>query len=341
MKKNQRNKKSKTTKVKDKLKVAFYWAASCGGCEIAILDIDEMLLDVVEHIDVVFWPVALDTKYQDVESLPDKSLDACFFNGAIRTSEQEHMAKLLRSKSKILASFGACSVSGGVPGLANLSDRNSIIEEVYIHNNSTANPDRVTPRTRSKVKEGELFLPELYDTVKSLAQVVEVDYYIPGCPPSPGLIINALNMMISGKLPCRGAVLAPDTAVCEECRYEKSEKKIRCIKRIYELEEVEDKCFLEQGVICLGPVTRGGCEGRCMKGNMPCTGCGGLLPRLQDQGAGMISALASILGVEEEEKLSEEDVNRLIDQIKDTVGTFYKYTLPVSIINRKIKRGVE
>jgi len=86
----------------EKLKFAFYWAASCGGCEIAVLDINEKILDVVAIADIVFWPVALDYKYKDVEAMPDKSIDICFFNGAIRTEENEHMAKLLRQKSKIL-----------------------------------------------------------------------------------------------------------------------------------------------------------------------------------------------------------------------------------------------
>ena len=80
---------------KEKLKIAFYWAASCGGCEVAVLDVNEKILDVVAAADIVFWPVAIDIKYKDVEAMPDKSIDACFFNGAIRTEENEKMAKLL------------------------------------------------------------------------------------------------------------------------------------------------------------------------------------------------------------------------------------------------------
>ncbi len=85
-----------------KLKLALYWAASCGGCEIAQLQIGEKLLKLAEVADIVFWPVAIDVKYKDVEAMPDKSIDVCLFNGGIRTSEQEHLAKLLREKSKVL-----------------------------------------------------------------------------------------------------------------------------------------------------------------------------------------------------------------------------------------------
>ena len=108
---------------KNKLKIAFYWAASCGGCEIAVLDINEKILDVVALADIVFWPVAIDVKYKDVEAMPDKYVDITFFNGSIRNSEQEHMAKLLRQKSKTLVAFGSCAHEGCVPGLANLTNK--------------------------------------------------------------------------------------------------------------------------------------------------------------------------------------------------------------------------
>ncbi|NIN66436.1 MAG: oxidoreductase, partial [Anaerolineae bacterium] len=91
----------------DKLKLALYWTASCGGCDVAVLDINEKILDVVEVADIVFWPVALDTKYHDVEAMPDGAIDVCLFNGAIRSSEHEKMARLLRNKSKTLIAFGS------------------------------------------------------------------------------------------------------------------------------------------------------------------------------------------------------------------------------------------
>ncbi len=331
------HKKEKDTPDK-KLKIAFYWAASCGGCEIAVLDINEKILDVVAAADILFWPVAIDTKYKDVEAMEDRSIDVCFFNGAIRTSENEHIANLLRKKSKILISFGACAVHGGIPGLANLANREEVFKTAYLDNPSTQNPDKILPKTSVKVKEGELTLPEFYDTVKSLDQVVDVDYFLPGCPPPTKLIIDALDAVVKNKLPEKGSVLAPFKSVCDECRFEKSEKKIKEVKRVYEVDKIEEKCLLEQGIICLGPCTRGGCDARCLDANMPCTGCGGPTPNSLDQGAKMISALASILGLEAEEKMSDEEVDKLIEQIRDVVGTFYKYTLPVSLINRRVMK---
>jgi F420-non-reducing hydrogenase small subunit len=311
----------------EKLKIAFYWAASCGGCEIAVLDINEKILDVVAKADIVFWPVALDVKYKDVEAMPDKSIDACFFNGAIRTEENEHMAKLLREKSKILVAFGSCACDGCVKGLANLWNKETIFERAYLETPSTKNPESITPQTSFKVKEGELELPEFYDTVKTLAQTVDVDYFISGCPPPIPSITQAFEAILNGKLPPKGSSFLPLKSICDECPREKKERKLSEIKRIYEIEDDFKTCFWDQSVICMGPATRAGCGAQCPKVNIPCTGCGGPGPRVSDQGAAIISALASIA--------TDPSV---IEQVVDPVGTFYKYSLANSILRRKVMK---
>jgi F420-non-reducing hydrogenase small subunit len=324
---------------KDKLKIAFYWAASCGGCEIAVLDINEKILDVIQIADIVFWPVAMDVKYKDVEAMPDKHIDICFFNGSVRNSEQEHMAKLLRRKSKTLVAFGSCAQEGCIPGLANLHNRKEIFSKVYLESKSISNPNGVVPQTETKVKEGVLKIPEFYDTVKTLDQTVDVDYYLPGCPPPVKLIANAVDAIAKNELPPKGSVLAPLKSVCDECPRKKENKKISKIYRVHEKVPEPEKCLLEQGIICMGPATRSGCGAQCLTVDMPCTGCGGPCPNSPEQGAAMISALASILGLEEEkEKYSDKDVEELIAQIKDPVGTFYMYSLPSSLLKRKVMK---
>jgi len=322
---------------KEKFKLGFYWAASCGGCEIAVLDINEKILDVVQIADIVFWPVAMDVKYREVEAMPDKYIDICFFNGSIRSEEQEHMAKLLREKSKVLVAFGSCAQEGCIPGLANLHDRKEIFSKVYLKSKSISNPKEVVPKTRSEVKEGVLKLPEFYDTVKTLDQTVDVDYYLPGCPPPVKLILNAVDAIAKNTLPPKGSVLAPLKSVCDECPRKKDNKRISKIYRVHEKIPEPEKCLLEQGIICMGPATRSGCGAQCLTVDMPCTGCGGPCPNSPEQGAAMISALASILGLEgEQEHYSQEDVDKLIGQIKDPIGTFYMYSLPSSILRRKV-----
>jgi F420-non-reducing hydrogenase small subunit len=324
---------------KEKLKLAFYWAASCGGCEIAVLDINEKILDVIQIADIVFWPVAMDIKYKDVEAMPDKYIDICFFNGSVRNSEQEHMAKLLRRKSKTLVAFGSCAQEGCIPGLANLHNRKEVLSKVYLESKSISNPNGVVPQTETKVKEGTLKIPEFYDTVKTLDQTVDVDYYLPGCPPPVKLIANAVEAIAKNELPPKGSVLAPLKSVCDECPRKKENKKISKIYRVHEKVPEPEKCLLEQGIICMGPATRSGCGAQCLTVDMPCTGCGGPCPNSPEQGAAMISALASILGLEEEkEKYSDKDVEELMAQIKDPVGTFYMYSLPSSLLRRKVMK---
>jgi F420-non-reducing hydrogenase small subunit len=320
-----------------KLKFGLYWAASCGGCEIAVLDINEKILDLINLADIVFWPVAMDIKYKDVKAMPDKSIDVVFFNGAIRNSENEEMAKLLRKKAKVLVAFGSCAHEGCIPGLANLHDREEIFQKVYHECSSVRNTNDITPGSSTKVKEGEIHLPEIYDTVKTLDQTVDVDYYLPGCPPPVDLIAKAVEAIASGKLPPKGSVLAPKKSVCDECPRTREKKIISKIYRVYEKVPEPEKCLLEQGIICMGPATRSGCGAQCLKVDMPCTGCGGPCPGEIEQGAAMIGALASILGIDEE-KREDYDPQKLISQIKDPVGTFYRYSLPASILHRKVMK---
>ena len=312
---------------KEKLKIAFYWAASCGGCEVAVLDVNEKILDVVAAADIVFWPVAIDIKYKDVEAMPDKSIDACFFNGAIRTEENEKMAKLLRQKSKILVAFGSCANDGCVIGLANLWTKDDVFERAYLETQSTVNPESVLPKTRVNVKEGELELPEIYDTVKTLPQTVDVDYTISGCPPPIPAILNMFTAFISGNIPPKGSSFLPNKSICDECPREKKNRELTEIKRIYEIDDDGVTCFWDQGVICMGPATRAGCGAQCPNVNKPCTGCGGPGPRVIDQGAAAISALASIA--------TNPDV---VKQVADPIGTFYTYSLANSILRRKVKK---
>jgi len=323
-----------------KPKFAFYWCASCGGCEETVLDLNEKILEVVDKIDIVFWPVALDFKRKDIEAMKEGEIDVAFINGAIRTSEQEEMAKLLREKAKLVVAFGACAQLGGIPGLANFWVRNDIFDRIYKGVPTVANPEGVVPQQVVEMDGYKLTLPEFYDTVKTLDQTIAVDYYLPGCPPPPDLIMDAIEAILKGELPEKGTVLAPDKSLCDTCpRNETKPEKlsIKDIKRPHEVIIDPEKCFLEQGIICLGPVTRSGCGERCINANMPCRGCMGPTSEVRDQGAKAVSFIASILGVEDEEKLSEEEVQKLIDKIVDPAGTFYRFSLPASLLRRRRK----
>ncbi len=312
-----------------KPKLALYWAASCGGCDVAVLDTDDKILDIAALADIVLWPIALDYKYHQVEEMAAGSVDLCLFNGAIRNSEQEHMAKLLRRVSKVLIAFGTCACHGGIPALGNFTDRAEIFQRVYQEVPSVDGANAV-PQSVVKVAEGELNIPEFYDTVSTLSQIVPVDYYMPGCPPPVDLILKAVNAFATNTLPPAGAVIAADKSVCDECERKKEDRKITKIYRPHQVKTDPEKCFLEQGIICLGPATRGGCGLRCLQANMPCRGCFGPPPAVIDQGAKMLSTLASIY-----EGNAPEDVARFVDEVVDPAGLFYRFGMADSMLKRK------
>ena len=321
-----------------KPKLAFYWCASCGGCEETVVDLNEDILKVADAVDIVLWPVALDFKRKDVEALKDGEIAVSFINGSVRLEEQEEMVKLLRQKSGLVVAFGACAHLGGIPGLANFCSSEEIFQWAYKDAPTVNNPQGTTPQEKVAVGAGELTLPEFYDTVKTLDQTIPVDYYLPGCPPPPDSVMNAVNAILTGQLPEKGAVLAPDKALCDTCpRKETKPEKISIteVKRPWQVKIDPEKCFLVQGLFCYGPATRSGCGETCINANMPCRGCFGPVDKVVDQGAKGIAMFASILGIETEQKLSQEDVQNLVNQIADPGGTFYRFSLASSILRRK------
>ena len=318
-----------------KPKLAVYWAASCGGCDIAILDIEEKILDVVDFFDPVFWPCAMDFKYDDVRAMPDKSITLTLFNGAIRNDENYEIARLLRQKSVVLCAFGSCASEGCIPGLANLYNKESILDYVYKKSPSVDNPSGVIPQTECKVPEGTLTIPAMWNTVRTLGQTVEVDYIIPGCPPQSNqiadVVVAVIDILKNGKpLPPVGTVLgASDKSCCDECPREKNIKKIKKFVRPFEIIADPEICLLEQGIVCMGPATRSGCGAKCVKAGVPCRGCYGLPVNVRDQGAKMASALASVI-----DSTDPAEVETIIATIADPIGTFYRFSLPHSLLRR-------
>ena len=134
-----------------KPKLAMYWAASCGGCEISVLNIHEHILAVDDIFDIAFFPCIADFKVHHVESYPDGYIDVCLWNGAIRNSEGEHMAHLLRKKSKVLVAFGSCAYEGCIPALSNLTSKEATFNTVYLDNPTLDNPKGITPQPTFEV----------------------------------------------------------------------------------------------------------------------------------------------------------------------------------------------
>ena len=322
-----------------KPKVAFYWCASCGGCEETVVDLAEDILGVVEKVDIVLWPVAMDFKYKDIEAMPDKSIVATLLNGAIRSTEQEEMAHLLRRKSQYLIAYGACAHMGGIPALGNQFSREHMLKFNYEDAPSMSNPQKTRPQLKFTDGGREPILPELHNVVRALDQVVDVDYYVPGCPPTPKLTKAAVTALLENRLPPKGSVIAPDIALCDECP-RKASKPVNTsfaeFKRPHQKLMDPNLCLLAQGIVCMGPSTRSGCEAACIRGGMPCTGCFGPTSRVRDQGLKILSSLCSNVAPKE-----EGEINKVLEGIPDPVGTFYRYGLAKSLMRRKVNLPVK
>ena len=317
-----------------KPKIAFYWCASCGGCEETVVDLAEDILGVVEKVDIVLWPVAMDFKYKDIQAMPDKSIAATLLNGAIRSTEQEEMARLLRRKSIYLIAYGACAHLGGIPALANQFPREQILKFNYEDAPSVMNENKVRPQLKVTENGREPTLPALHNVVRSLDQVVEVDYYVPGCPPTPKITKQAVTALLENRLPPKGSVIAPDIALCDECPRKATKPNnlsFTEFKRPHQKLMDPTQCFLAQGIVCMGPSTRSGCEAACTCGGMPCTGCFGPTSRVRDQGLKFMSSLCANIAPKE-----ESEIQRVLAGIPDPVGTFYRYGLARSMMRRKV-----
>lgn len=316
----------------DKPKFAMYWAASCGGCEIAVLNIHEKILEVDANFEVVFWPVAMDAKYKDVEAMEDGSILLTLFNGGIRNDENEHIARLLRKKSKILVAFGSCANEGCIPGLANFSNVGELVQTAY-NTASTDNPHEIYPMTTYDVPEGELHIPRLLPVLKTLEQVVEVDYYMPGCPPESeqiAAVIELVVQVLQGKaqLPPKGSVIgAGSSTVCDECQRRRNVKSIQSFQRIFGLAPDPSLCLLEQGIPCNGPATRSGCRARCPAAGAQCIGCYGPAEGVVDYGARLLAAFASVI-----DSKDPAEIDRILDGLVDPAGQFYRFNLAGSLL---------
>jgi F420-non-reducing hydrogenase small subunit len=177
----------------------------------------------------------------------------------------------------------------------------------------------------------------------TLDQVERVDYYVPGCPPESPRVWEVLEQFIAfflegAALPAVGSVLgAADAAVCEECPRVKFSRQVKRFFRPFEIAPEPDTCLLEQGLVCMGVATRGGCGALCPRAGMGCRGCYGAPEGVADQGARMIAAIAAVIGAgspqQSEAKLIAE-VEAAMSTVVDPAGTFYRYSLAHSLLRR-------
>jgi F420-non-reducing hydrogenase small subunit len=275
------------------VRVAEEWLATCGGCEVTILDIGEPLLDLLPKLQFVHMPVIMDHKYYGQTGergfeIPEA--DVGLITGGIRNEENAKVAEEMRKRCKTLVAVGSCANFGGIPALANMFTLPEIMDTVYHKTKSTDPAD-----------DPSMDIPALKDRVYAVSEVVKVDLVLPGCPTTPELVAEALTSLLEGK-----PFTLVERSVCDDCPTKREKKAVSSVKRPLERiefqpgQKFEDiRCLMEQGYLCLGPATRTGCGGadkvpRCVRAYMPCRGCFGPIRAGANPMVDMMGALSSI-----------------------------------------------
>jgi F420-non-reducing hydrogenase small subunit len=275
-------------------RLAEEWFAICGGCEVTILDIGEPLLEVLKQVQIVHMPVLMDHKLYgqtgENKEMEIPEAEVGIITGGIRTEEHKKLAQEMRKKTKTLIALGSCACFGGIPALANQYITQEILEKVY--------RDSVSTEANGLPNEQ---IPPLTDRVYALHEIVKVDVALPGCPTTPEMVAGALLSLLEGK-----PFAISGKSVCDECPTKREKKAVTTLKRRLEPPSftpgkplAEMRCLMEQGFLCLGPATRGGCGGhdgvpRCVRAYMPCEGCFGPLSDKANPMVDMMGALSSI-----------------------------------------------
>ncbi len=227
------------------VKVAFMQLSSCWGCHQSLLNAHLGLLPILPELEIVYWPAVVDFKHESLKARPDGDIVVGFIEGVARTKEDTENAKLMRKKCAIIVAIGACACYGSVKGLANLFDIDELIRRKFMETESITDENPQEPTEH---------VPGFEDYIINVKDLIDVDVFIPGCPPTTENIIAAISYLLAivGEGP---ASLNKNGCVCDSCNLAK------------------EGCFLDKEKLCYGPITAAGCEEMCPNNNDVCYGC--------------------------------------------------------------------
>jgi F420-non-reducing hydrogenase small subunit len=270
---------------------------ACSGCEISLLDMGENFLKLLEIVQIVHLPLLMDNKYiensKNAQILILPNADIGLISGSIKTYEHLQLAKAMRESCDFIIGSGTCATHGGIPALAN-SYHNEQIKNCCFKTVGTDETDNFPTE----------LVPEFLERCYALDEKIKVDYYLPGCPPHPDHLFSLISALAKGE-----TYLLPEKSVCDNCfALREGIGRVSDLKRPLNLPDWKDyqdsenldqfKCFIEQGFLCMGPVTQDGCGGgdnyaRCITAGVPCRGCYGPIQNQANQKLAILNALAS------------------------------------------------
>ncbi|MDT8325370.1 MAG: oxidoreductase [Bacteroidota bacterium] len=162
--------------------LATVWLSGCTGCHMSLLDCDEKLLELPARADIVYSPFA------DIKSFPAE-VDITLVEGAVSTDADIALLHTVRKHTRTLVAFGDCAVSGNITAMRNAAGLDAVLARGF------------GVRGHEMGKQSGDGIPVLIDTVIPLHRLVDVDVFLPSCPPSPELIWYVLNELLSGRQP--------------------------------------------------------------------------------------------------------------------------------------------
>ncbi|WP_136795255.1 MULTISPECIES: methyl viologen-reducing hydrogenase [Desulfosediminicola] len=235
-----------------KVRLNTEWLCDCGGCHVAIVDLHEKILQFLESVQIQKCPVLTDEKLY-----PEAEIG--IVTGSIRTEHDRHAALEMRKKCKTIIAFGTCAVYGGLHGAGLAHSKEEIIDHVY----------KKCPTTKTDTVPATA-VDGLEQVVIPIDEVIDVDLYMPGCPPHAHFIFEALTAIVEGREPS-----VRQESICGACNRVMKKTEVAELKSSVDEVMDEELCFLSQGHICLGSVTLDRCLAPCPNHGIMCTGCAG------------------------------------------------------------------
>jgi len=227
------------------VKVAFMQLSSCWGCHQSLLNAHLGLLPILPQLEIVYWPAVVDFKLEYLKERQDGEIVVGFIEGVARIKKDTENVKLMRQKCAIIVALGACPCYGSVAGLANLFDKDDLIQRKFIETESI---------TDEKPKEPSEHVPGFEEFIVNLKDIINVDMFIPGCPPTTNNIIASISFLLT-LISEDPANLDKEGSVCNNCNLN------------------NNGCFLNDDTLCYGSITAAGCKLMCPNDGDICYGC--------------------------------------------------------------------